>query len=129
MIAVDTNVLVRVVVDDPDQPRQVARARNRVKRAGQVYVPQIVQAELVWVLEGAYGLDKGSVVAVLRHLLDNQAFTLQNESVFQAALSAYEAGSADFADYLILAESRGAGYPLVTFDKRLQKAEGVEAVT
>jgi predicted nucleic-acid-binding protein len=56
VIAVDTNVLVRVLVDDPGQKAQVAAARSQVKRAGQVWVAQIVQAETVWVLESAYGL-------------------------------------------------------------------------
>jgi predicted nucleic-acid-binding protein len=45
-----------VLVDDPGQKAQVAAARSQVKRAGQVWVAQIVQAETVWVLESAYGL-------------------------------------------------------------------------
>ncbi len=128
MIAVDTNVLVRVVVDDPDEPQQMARARRQVTRAGQVFVPQIVQAELVWVLDTAYELDRSAIVPVLQHMLDNAAFVLQGEPAFRAALSAYQTGPADFADYLILAESRAAGCSLVTFDRRLLKADGTRAV-
>lgn len=128
MIAVDTNVLIRVVVDDPGQPQQVARARRQVKAAGRVFIPQVVQAELVWVLEDAFGASKPEIVGLLRHLLTNQAFVLQNEASFESALAQYETGSADFADYLILAEARSAGYPLITFDKRLQRAEGVQAL-
>jgi predicted nucleic-acid-binding protein len=85
-----------------------------------------VQAELVWVLEDAFGANKPEIVSLLRHLLANQAFVLQNEASFEGALAEYETGSADFADCLILAEARAASYPLVTFDKRLQRTKGVQ---
>ena len=55
MIAVDTNVLVRLLINDPNSQTQVSLAKALLKRAGQVYVPQIVQIEMVWVLETAYG--------------------------------------------------------------------------
>lgn len=129
MIAVDTNVLVRVLVDDPGETRQVAAARVRLKRARQVYVPQIVQVETVWVLETAYGLEKATVVGVLDQLLRNEAYVLQGRPSFEKALAAFKEGKADFSDYLILAESEALGYPLVTFDTRLQKSPGTKPVS
>lgn len=42
MIAFDTNVLVRVLVDDPGEPDQVKAAREKVRRAREVFIPQIV---------------------------------------------------------------------------------------
>ncbi|OGO29021.1 MAG: PIN domain-containing protein [Chloroflexi bacterium RBG_16_52_11] len=128
MIAVDTNVLVRVLVDDPGQPAQIKAARTRVRHAKEVFVPQIVQAETVWVLESAYGLNKPAILDVLEHLLHNKAFVLQDDAIFQKALAAYRIGNADFADYLILAECQSADYELVTFDKRLAKAPGVTPI-
>ena len=124
MIAIDTNVLVRVLVDDPSEPKQMRAARACVKRAGQVLVPQIVQAETVWVLESAYGLDRKDLVDLLGRLLHNQALLLQDEETFQQALGEYRDGSADFADYLILSESRRASCQLATFDKRLKRSDG-----
>ncbi|MCO6440817.1 MAG: PIN domain-containing protein [Nitrococcus mobilis] len=50
MIAVDTNVLVRILTDDPGQPEQVQAARALASRARKVYVPLIVMVECVWVL-------------------------------------------------------------------------------
>jgi Predicted nucleic-acid-binding protein, contains PIN domain len=125
MIAVDTNVLVRVLVDDPGQAAQVKLARDRVKRAGKVYVPQIVQVETVWVLETAYGMAKPDIVDILDHLLQNSAYMLQNDKSFQQALIAYRDGPADFADYLVLAESRMANATLITFDKILGRGPDV----
>jgi predicted nucleic-acid-binding protein len=127
VIAVDTNVLVRALVEDPKEKRQVKVARARISRAGAVWISQIVQVETVWVLETAYRLDKPTVVAVLDHLLGNRAYVLQREETFRRAYRAFKEGSADFADYLILAESEAAGHALVTFDRRLQRTAGVTA--
>lgn len=68
MIAVDTNVLVRLLINDPDSRTQVSLAKALLKRAKQVYVSQIVQIEMVWVLETAYDFDKAAVISVLKHL-------------------------------------------------------------
>jgi predicted nucleic-acid-binding protein len=125
VITVDTNVLVRVLVDDPGEGEQVSAARDLVRRAGRVYVPQVVQAETVWVLESAYELPKAETVRVLEHLLANQAYVVQEATAFRGALESYRAGSADFADYLILAAARAAGTELVTFDRRLARSSGV----
>lgn len=127
MIAVDTNVLVRALVDDPGEPRQTALARARLKKAKQVYVPQIVQVETVWVLDAAHGLSKNEILSVLDHLLDNAAFALQRWEQFKLALQDYRNGGADFADYLVLAESKAGASTLVTFDKRLLKALDTQA--
>ena len=128
MLAVDTNVLVRVLVDDPDAPEQCRAARKAVADAGAVYVPQVVQIETIWVLAGAYGLDKAGIVAVLNAIAAHPAFRLQGPEIFAAALAGYQSGSADFADLVILAESTQAGCELATFDRKLGKLPGVHPV-
>jgi predicted nucleic-acid-binding protein len=128
MIAVDTNVLVRTLIDDPEEKGQVVRARARIRRAGKIYVPQIVQVETAWVLESAYGLDRQAMIAVFDGLLANGACTLQNRDTLEKALVAFREGRADLSDNMILAESQARGCELVTFDKRLQKIPGAVAV-
>jgi predicted nucleic-acid-binding protein len=70
MIAIDTNVLVRLLVDEPGQPAQVVAARKLASDAHRVHVPLVVLVELVWVLESCYQVTKQQVVDALRHLLD-----------------------------------------------------------
>lgn len=127
MISVDTNVLVRALIDDPGEPRQSAAARTSLKKAGEVYVTQIVQVELVWVLESAHALRREEVLTVLEHLRSNAAFHLQHRGHFDSAVTDYRRAGADFADYLILAESKTQGAELLTFDKRLLKSTGTKA--
>ncbi len=125
MIAVDTNILIRLLVNDPGQPEQVEAARQHVKKEGAVFIPQVVQVETVWVLESAYKLVRRQIAPVLEHLDSNAAYTLQNRSSFQRAMKLYLKGNTDFSDYLILAESQQEKLQLLTFDKKLGKQAGV----
>lgn len=124
MIAVDTNVLVRVLIDDAGARAQTAAARKKVRVAKQVFVPQIVQVECVWVFETAYRMHKEAVIGILSHLCNNSAFVLQAPEAFMTALQWFRRNNVDFADCLILTESRSAGCELFTFDKRLGKQHG-----
>ena len=126
MIAIDTNVLVRVIVEDAGRPEQTKIARELVKNAQQVYVTQIVQVECTWVLAKVYKIDKPRLVNVLEHLLYNPGYMLQSSDMFEAALDLFRQSQADFADCLILAESQHAGTILHTFDKRFGKHNNTE---
>lgn len=128
MQAVDTNVLVRILVNDNKQMEQVKLARHFAKKAQQVFVPQIVQVELVWVLDAAYRLDKAEIIRILQHLQTNEAFQLQNESEFSEALQLYQANNVDFSDSLILVESKRKNCDVVTFDKKFSRIPKVKCL-
>jgi predicted nucleic-acid-binding protein len=128
VIAVDTNVLVRILVDEPSQPVQVTAARALASDAGAVFVPLVVLVETVWVLESAYGLPKSDVVQALDHLLANAAFTLEEEQRCNAALHLFRESGAELSDCVILADCHARELPLYTFDKRLAKLVGAEPV-
>jgi predicted nucleic-acid-binding protein len=129
VIAVDTNVLVRILADDPGQPAQVQAARRLAGGAKQVFVPTVVQVETVWVLESGYGLSKESVVQTLEHIEVNQAFVLEDADRCQRALALFRSCNADYSDCVILAGCRSRDLPLYTFDKRLAKLAGAELVS
>lgn len=128
MLAVDTNVLVRVLVDDPTAPDQCRAAREAVSEAGDIYVSQVVQVETVWVLASAYGLRKVALQGALGAIDKHPAFHLQRQEVFKVAFQHYLAGHADFADCMILAESASAGHELATFDRKLGKLPGTRVI-
>jgi len=121
MIAIDTNVLVRILVEDTGQIEQTKRARELVKTAQKVYITQIVQVECSWVLAKVYKIGKADLLEVLEHLLVNPDYVLQNNESFQTAVTLFRQSQADFADCLILTESQYAKTALYTFDKRLGK--------
>lgn len=129
MIAIDTNVLVRILVDEPSQPLQVTAARALASEAGEVFVPLVVLVEMVWVLDSAYGLAKSEVAHTLEHLLTNTAFTLDQEPLCSTALRLFRESGAEFSDCLILAHCQARKLSLHTFDKRLARLPGVYRVS
>lgn len=126
MLTVDTNVLIRILVTDDKQLEQVKLARQIAKKAKHLFIPQIVQVELVWVLDAGYKLNKSEIIQILQHLQTNEAFQLQNEVEFSQALQLFQSHNADFSDTLILIESRKENHDVVTFDKKFSQLPHVK---
>lgn len=74
MISLDTNVMVRILVDDPQCPEQNSKARQIVSEYETVYVTQIVQVETVWVLSRAYGFSRADIERVMLQYVDGFGF-------------------------------------------------------
>ncbi len=129
MISIDTNVFVRILINDPSEPEQNRLARSLAKAAEQVFVSQIVQVETVWVLESAYGFEKPQVLSVLQTILTKKSWVLQHADRFAVALDQFASSNAGFADCLILAESQQESLPLWTFDRKLAKLQGAQRLT
>ena len=128
MIAVDTNVLVRLLVDEPSQPDQIRAARSLAMQAGVIHVSIVALVETVWVLESSYGIKKTRIMDVLSHLLNNEAFPLEAPSRCRAALTIFAETTADFSDCLILAGCSQVDLVLHTFDKRLARLNGARQI-
>jgi len=117
MIALDTNILVRLVTnDDLAQARQSAEL---IDTGGAFFVPFTVMLELEWVLRGAYLLDKSAIVRSFEALLSVRNINFERLSDIQHALQYYESGF-DFADALHHAGSTGCK-ALLTFDRKFEK--------
>lgn len=122
MRAVDTNVLVRLIVRD--DPAQVESAEAFVAQGA--WVSQLVLAETVGVLESVYGLRRTQVATVVAMLVEHDRLTLQDEDVIRGAHSAFEHDRlVGFTDCLIVEAARKAGHlPVGTFDKAMSRTEG-----
>lgn len=120
MKAVDTNVLARFFVDDPDDP-EAAKQRPRATRvmSGEVFVSTTVLLEFEWVLRGFYERSAGEIGAVLAALCGLENVTLEDRDSVLSALDWHGRGF-DLADALHLASSARCE-AFVTFDKALAK--------
>jgi predicted nucleic-acid-binding protein len=120
MKALDTNVLARFFVDDPDDP-QAARQRPGAvaAMAARSFVPVTVLLEFEWVLRGFYRLPAADIGRVFRALAGLEHVTIEGRAALLAAVEGVEAGL-DFADALHLARSAQAA-AFVTFDARLAR--------
>ena len=119
MRAVDTNVLVRLLVrDDAAQ----ARAADDYIAKG-AWVSHLVLAETIWVLSAVYERSAAQQIALLDVLLMHQSLVIQEADVVAAALAHFRRKPAlGFSDCLVLEIAHKAGHtPLGTFDRALGK--------
>ncbi|MGA9866071.1 MAG: type II toxin-antitoxin system VapC family toxin [Acetobacteraceae bacterium] len=112
MLAVDTNVLVRVVTID--DPRQSRRAQDLVD-GNDIWVSTTVLLETEWVLRSLYQFTPGQIVAALRNFAGLSRVSLEDATLAAQALDWCEQGM-DFADALHLAAA-GHCEAFATFDK------------
>ncbi len=119
MLAVDTNVLVRLLTRD--DPKQVARAEGFV--APGAFVSHVVLVETVWVLDSVFDRTPQQIVAALDMLLAHASLVVQDADTVDAALAHFRKRPAlGFSDCLVLEIARRAGHlPLGTFDRELAR--------
>lgn len=124
MRAVDTNVLVRLIVRD--DLRQTASAETFVEKGAWVSV--LALAEATWVLASVYELSAKDLGRAIEMLLNHRDLVLQDRESAASALELFRAKPAlGFSDCLMLQLARKAGHlPLGTFDRNLSKVDGVE---
>ena len=105
MPALDTNALVRYVVED--DVAQLAAAKRLIRKCvseGQtLFVPVTVTLELEWVLRSSFEYAKDEVMQALSNLFSAAELTFESERALEVALQLYREGSADFADCLHVA--------------------------
>ena len=131
MIALDTNVLVRYLVED--DVRQTALASALIKRAiasdDVLFVADVVVCETVWVLSVSYDVPRTDIAGVLRKLFRARHLTFRAVDQLIRALEAYEVGKGDYADYLIREQACAAECDTVaTFDRVLLRERGFVTV-
>ncbi|MEP7002372.1 MAG: type II toxin-antitoxin system VapC family toxin [bacterium] len=131
MIALDTNVLVRYLVeDDAKQSAAAAALIDRVIADGDtLFISDLVVCETVSVMSVSYNVGRTVIAGVLRNLLRARHLTFSASDQLIRALNAYEVGKGDFADYLIREHARAADCEdVATFDRVLLKERGFVAV-
>lgn len=116
MIAIDTNILVRIVTND--SPEQVQKAAELLSQ-NPVFISKTVILELEWVLRFSYQLNRDVIFATFQRILTTDNFTIEQHSRIEQALQWYQQGM-DFADALHLAGSSQAE-KFASFDKKLIK--------
>ena len=139
MIAIDTNVLLRYLLDDDHS--QAAKAEKLIKGNKSVLITDVVLVETIWTLKGRkYKLDKDSLIAVVQALFKEPNIRFENGQVVWMALNDYRQAKpvkgklADFSDALIANKARFIANQqsrdlkgVYTFDIAAQQLSGMEA--
>lgn len=123
MIALDTNALVRLLVEDDAE--QAAMVQKLIlfaeKKSITILILPEVLLETVWVLESVYNCQKNEISKFLQAMIATATFTMQNDAVIRTVVRQYQKG-ADFADALITNQAKKErALALFSFDKNLSK--------
>jgi len=132
MNALDTNVLVRYLVQDDVMQAKLASdyIRKYCTHETPGYINRIVLCELVWVLESNYAYPRKLIVQVLGKILQTRQFMTEDSELAWLALDSYKRSKADFADSWIGILNKHAGYAkTVTFDKDAAKSDNFLLLT
>jgi predicted nucleic-acid-binding protein len=124
MLAVDTNILIRLITGDDS--RQTEVAERFVERGAWVSI--LAVAETTWVLRTWYKRNAAEIASAIQMLLEHKDLVLQDSDVVATALELFRSRPAlGFSDCLMLHLARRAGHlPLGTFDRALGRVEGAQ---
>jgi predicted nucleic-acid-binding protein len=132
MCAIDTNVLIRLIVqDDASQVEALTRLRQRYARAARrLFVSTTVLLELEWVLRSRFHFNKSQVLHAIERLIASGEIEFEREEAVLAALEGYAQSSADMADCIHAAMAKAnERNPFHTFDRKASTLSGAELVS
>lgn len=131
MIGLDTNVLVRYIMQDDakQSPKatKIIEALDGIEKSGYVTLVSIV--ELVWVLSASYALTRAQVAQALDSLIRAKQLKIDSADQVIRALRVFKEGKSDFADCLIERSANSAGCEkTVTFDVNASRHAGMTLI-
>lgn len=118
MIGLDTNVLLRLFIDDSQQYDRARRFFDAVSARETCVVNAVVLVEFAWTLVRGFKKKRHEVAHLIAELLSADDVEIQHRSAAEGALDAYRHGRADFPDYLLAAINAELGCAsTATFDR------------
>lgn len=126
MIGIDTNVLLRYILqDDPEQSPRATRAIEGFTRENPGFLSAVAIAEASWVLRRAYYWTTEEVAAAIEFLIQAESLVVQNETQVYFAMIAFKKGGPSFSDALIAEFGKWSGCnSTLTFDKKASRSSG-----
>ena len=117
---VDTNILIRHLTGDP--PEQASRASRYLKQAEQLLLPDLILAEVAYVLESYYEVERSQVAEALRSILAFRAIRVIDAALLYRTVELYEVERLDFADAYLVATAERTGVGVVaSFDRGIDR--------
>jgi predicted nucleic acid-binding protein len=122
---VDTNVLIRHLTGDP--PAQAAKATRYLGQVDELLLPDLIVAEVSYVLESIYATPRVEVAQTLRAVVGFRPIRVLDEDLLLRAIEIYEVHRVDFADAYLVASAERSGVGVVaSFDRGIDRVGTVK---
>lgn len=122
MTYIDTNVILRYLLDD--DPRLSPEATARLENLEEKHTGIEVVAELVYVLAGVYSVPRKEIAEILTTLIFHDSWKLYQKEEVLGAIKLYGTSSMDFVDAYLVSLHRIAGVEILSFDKKVRQMTG-----
>lgn len=117
---VDTNVLIRHLTGDPPDP--AARATAFLADADELLLPDLIVAEIVYVLESFYEVPADEVARLVRSVIAFAPIRTLDPALLLRSLEVYETHRIDFAEAYLVASAETSGIPdIISFDRSIDR--------
>jgi predicted nucleic acid-binding protein len=121
----DTNVVIMHLTGDP--PGQARRATAFLEHADELLLPDLIVAEVVFVLESFYEVDRNRVAELVRAVIGFPAIEVADESLLLRSLEVYEVDGLDFADAYLVSHTEASGIEAIaSFDRAIDRIATVQ---
>ncbi len=123
----DTNILIRHLTGDP--PEQARRATAFLAAADELLLPDLIAAEVVFVLESFYEVERERVAELVRAVIGFPSIVVVDALLLLRTLEVYEVNRLDFAEAYLVANAEASGVARVaSFDRSIDKSATVERI-
>jgi len=126
-VFVDTNVIVRHLTAHP--PTAGRRATRFLETADGLLLPDVIAAEIVFVLESFYDVPRSTVAQLLRSVIAFDAITTLDPGLLLRALEVYKIDRLDFADaYLVSCAETSGVRGIASFDRAFDRVASIDRI-
>ncbi len=124
---IDTNILIRHLTNDP--PEMGARATAFLTEVDELLLPDLIVAEIVYVLESFYEVPREQIAVLLRSVIAFPAIATLDSSLLLRSLEVYEVHRIDYAEaYLVASAERAGVHDIASFDRSLDRVSTVARI-
>lgn len=122
-LIVDTNILLRFLLNDVPKQTEEAKLKFEQAKAGRIklVVPQIVIFEIIFALTKIYRFEKNKVIDIVRVLINSDYLEVESRETLHAALDLFRLSKISFVDCFIVSYAKSRNAEVLTFDKDLNK--------
>ena len=124
---VDTNVLIRHLTGDP--PEMAERATRFLSTADELLLPDLIVAEVVYVLESFYEVPRDRVAELVRSIVAFEPIRTLDAALLLRTIEVYEKHRVDFADAYLVANAEASGVEeIASFNRTFDRVNSVSRI-